>query len=303
MGYFLALDAGGTKTECLLADDNAVLVHASTGTVKLMRVSEAEATSRMTALLQEISQQADVPLTSITRTCMGLAGLSSPEVQQWARRTLEGLVSGEVLLCGDEEIALDAAFRGGPGILVIAGTGSNVVGRCADGRMFTAGGWGPAIGDEGSGYWIGREAIHMALRARDRGVNSCMLECIQKHWGMGSLGELVARANAQPAPDFAELVRVVSNCAETGDELARSLLERAGAELAEQILLVQVKMMAAKCEVPEHIAIAFTGSVVAHLTRVREAMICGLKSVLPEAAVLPEAVNSLEGALWRARQG
>jgi len=303
MGYFLALDAGGTKTECLLADDNAVLAHASTGTVKLMRVSETEATARMTALLKEISQLANVPLASITRTCMGLAGLSSPEVQQWAWRTLAGLVGGEVLLCGDEEIALDAAFRGGPGILVIAGTGSNVVGRCADGRMFGAGGWGPVIGDEGSGYWIGREAIRTGLRARDRGMHTCMLECIQQHWGLSSLGELVAKANAQPTPDFAELVRVVNNCAETGDELARALFERAGAELAEQILLVRLKMMEAKCEGTGPPSIAFTGSVVTHLTRVREAMIHGVKSALPEAVVLPEAVNSLDGALWCARRG
>src|SRR6202012_6255611 len=101
----------------------------------------------------------------------------------------------DLIIIGDEQIALDAAFRGGPGVLVIAGTGSNIVGRCADGTTHTAGGWGPMLGDEGSGHWIGVEAIKSALRAQDRGVETCMLKDIERHWGLYNQGELVAFAN------------------------------------------------------------------------------------------------------------
>ena len=73
-------------------------------------------------------------------------------------------------------------------MLVIAGTGSNVTGRCADGSTVGAGGWGPVLGDEGSGTWIGLEAIEPALRARDRGVETCMLREIQKAWRLEDLG-------------------------------------------------------------------------------------------------------------------
>ena len=101
-------------------------------------------------------------------------------MRRWAETTLRELVSGGVIIAGDEQIALDAAFHGGAGVLVIAGTGSHVTGRCADGSTVGAGGWGPVLGDEGSGTWIGLEAIRACLRARDRGVESCLLREIQR---------------------------------------------------------------------------------------------------------------------------
>jgi glucosamine kinase len=168
MPLYLAVDAGGTKTRCLLADASRVLARASTGTVKLMRVSEAEAEARLRAMLDQVASAAGVSLDHVTRTCFGLAGLSSPAVRAWATRAVSANVGGSLLLCGDEEIALDAAFAGGPGILVIAGTGSNAIGRAPGGSLFGAGGWGPVLGDEGSGYWIGLAAIRAALRVQDR---------------------------------------------------------------------------------------------------------------------------------------
>ena len=61
------------------------------------------------------------------------------------------VLSGDILLAGDEEIALDAAFSGGAGVLVVAGTGSNLIGRAGDGRLIHVGGWGPVLADEGLG--------------------------------------------------------------------------------------------------------------------------------------------------------
>ena len=114
MSYFLAIDAGGTKTQCLLADESRVLARAITGSVKLMRVGEDEATTRLKTMLAEVANTAGVVLRQVTRTCFGLAGLSSPMVRTWAEKSIAELVGGELLLCGDEEIALDAAFAGGP---------------------------------------------------------------------------------------------------------------------------------------------------------------------------------------------
>jgi glucosamine kinase len=108
-------------------------------------------------MLVEVSQTAGVSLSDVTKTCVGIAGHVIPAVRQWAEREIGDAVGGDLLLAGDNEIALDGAFCGGPGILIIAGTGSNILGRAADGTMYHAGGWGPALGDEGSGFWIGQE--------------------------------------------------------------------------------------------------------------------------------------------------
>jgi len=281
-----------------------------------MRISEEEATRRMEAMLEEVAAAAGAPLDRVTRTCFGLAGIASPAARAWAHRIVPALVAGDLLLCGDEEIALDAAFAGGPGILVIAGTGSNVVGRAATGALFGAGGWGPVLGDEGSGYWIGLEALRAALRAHDRDqprselAGSCLLREIERHWELDSLAELVAFANQRsgllrPAPDFAALAPIVARCAQPagdqpGDALAARVLERAGHELAEQVALVARKMSADRAQ---PIGVAYTGSVLSQIAPVRVAMVARLAVSVPCARVLDTPVDPLEGALWRARQG
>jgi glucosamine kinase len=300
MALFLAIDAGGTKTRCLLADETRILGRASTGSVKLMRVSEAEASSRLQAMLAEVSHVASENLGEVSQTCVGLAGLSIDAVREWAEREIGALVGGDLHLAGDEEIALDGAFRGGLGILIIAGTGSNIIGRAADGAIYHAGGWGPALGDEGSGFWIGQEALRAGFWAKDRGIATTLLAEIGEFWGLKSLGEIVETANGRPRPDLPALVPVIVRCAEAGDELAIAVLERAGVELAEQVALVALKMKESGGR--RKIEAAYTGSILEHIALVRAAMVAALKTSSPGVRVMEGAVDSLEGALWRARE-
>ncbi len=302
MAIFVALDAGGTKTQCWVADETRVLGRATGATVKIMMAGEDLASERLREVILETVCTAGIDPKDVTRTCMGLAGISSESTRAWAERTLRGIVGGELDLCGDEEIALDAAFRGGPGLLVIAGTGSNVAGRCSNGEMVRAGGWGPVIGDEGSGTWIGLEAIRAGLRAHDRGVATCLLREIEAHWGLKDMGELIAKANERSRPDFAELAMVVARCSEIGDALAMSVLDRAGAELAEQVSLAANKMSAVGCARDDAKQVAFTGSVLEKIARVRRSMEEHLHASLPYAQVTQQPVDSMEGAMWRARK-
>jgi N-acetylglucosamine kinase-like BadF-type ATPase len=300
MSLFLAIDAGGTKTRCLLADESRVLGRATTGSIKLMRVGEAEASARLQAMLKEVSLAAGVSLSEVIQTCIGIAGVTIEAVRDWAEREIGKTVGGNILLAGDDEIALEGAFRGGPGILIIAGTGSNVLGRAADGAMYNAGGWGPALGDEGSGFWIGQEAARAGFWAKDRGVPTTLLPEIGKLWGAKSVGEIVEMANARPGPDFPALAPLVARCADDGDELAAAVLERAGVELAEQVTLVALKMKESGGK--GKIQAAYTGSVLEHISQVRSAMISALKTSAPNVKVVEGAVDSMEGALWRARE-
>jgi N-acetylglucosamine kinase-like BadF-type ATPase len=300
MSLFLAIDAGGTKTRCLLADENQVLGRATTGSIKLMRVGEAEASARLQAMLKDVSVAAGTSLQEVTQTCIGIAGATIEAVREWAEREIGKSVGGNLVLAGDDEIALEGAFRGGPGILIIAGTGSNVRGRAADGAMYSAGGWGPALGDEGSGFWIGQEAVRAGFWARDRDVPTTLLTEVGKLWGAKSLGEIVEMGNARPGPDFPALTPLVARCAEAGDELAAAVLERAGVELAEQVALVALKMKESGGE--REVKAAYTGSVLEHISLVRSAMVSALKTSAPEVTVVEGAVDALEGALWRARE-
>jgi len=331
MALFLAIDAGGTRTQCLIADSTRILARASTGSVKLMRVSTAEATARLHAMLAEAAAAAAISLNQITRTCFGLAGLTIPAVRAWAAAAIAAQVAGPLILCGDEEIALDAAFSGDPGsgspassagwgggILVIAGTGSNILGRAPDGTLHSAGGWGPVLGDEGAGYWIGLEAIRAALRAQDHARtrldpsnhSTLLLAEIQRAWNLNSLAELVDLGNhrgdaSRPAPDFAALAPIVAHSAGKGNPIAAAILNRAGEDLAALVALVARKIAASSTpnlEPPtSNLHVAFTGSVLTHITAVRVAMTSSLALTLPAASVHPTPVDPLDGALWRAR--
>jgi glucosamine kinase len=273
---------------------------AVTGSIKLMRVGEVEASARLQAMLAELSLTTGINLREVTCTCIGLAGSTIDAVRNWAEREITRVVGGKLLFAGDDEIALDSAFRGGPGILIIAGTGSNVLGRGADNALYHAGGWGPAIGDEGSGFWIGEEALRAAFWARDRDVPTTLLTEIGKLWGAKSIGEIVEVANAQPGPDLPALAPLVVQCADAGDELAAAVLQRAGVELADQVALVALKMKESARR--RKVEAAYTGSVLEHIPQVRSAMIAALKKSSRNVVVREDAVDALEGALWRARK-
>jgi N-acetylglucosamine kinase-like BadF-type ATPase len=201
--------------------------------------------------------------------------------------------------CGDEEIALDAVFPGQAGVLVIGGTGSNTLGRTSTGVLFTVGGWGPALGDQGSGYWIGHQALRAALRAKDFGQPTRILERVVAFWKAPSLEEVVNIAHT--APDFSLLAPLVVQCAEEGDAVALEVLERGGRMLGEDAVEAfrQVRQFEPEQPMP---GIAFIGGILDKVGFVRESMMETIRRSLPTVRILPEAVDAVMGALWRARQ-
>ena len=139
----------------------------------------------------------------------------------------QGMATSEIARnVTDAVIALEAAFGPGPGVIVIAGTGSVAYGRNVAGQTAHAGGWGFAISDEGSGHWIGRTAVSGVMRAYDEGRadadarNTLLPAGIMRAWGVGTHGQLVLAANATPARDFAGLFPEVLRAADAGDASA-----------------------------------------------------------------------------------
>src|ERR1700685_3371808 len=137
MSFFLALDAGGTKTDYVLADETRELPRVRTGTIKRMRVDAATASQNLESALAQLSAQTGVSMASITRTCIGTAGESVPLVRDWLQASINARVGGGLLILGDVEIALEAAFPGRAGVLAMAGTGRNALCRDHEGLMIT----------------------------------------------------------------------------------------------------------------------------------------------------------------------
>jgi N-acetylglucosamine kinase-like BadF-type ATPase len=298
MSFFLALDAGGTGTECAVADDEQILARARGGSIKILRVPEEEARKTLRALAADAADRANIRLDQITAACAGVSGFRVPAVGNWLRAALGELVKGPVVVCGDEEIALDAAFPGESGVVIIAGTGSNAVARTSTGRRVNVGGWGPALGDEGSAYWIGQQALRASLRAWDRGEPGLLLQRVAEHWQAADIWQIVEKAHGLPPPDFAALAPLVNACAEQGDRICREVLAAAGQELAEAGALAFAKVWALERDYSPAPGVAFAGSVLRGSSIVREQMIESLRRALPTVHILPEAVDPILGALW-----
>ncbi len=301
MAFYLAVDAGGTKADFLLADETTELARVRTGTIKRMRADAATVQRHLDEALTALTALSGIPMSAITRTCIGTAGESVALVADWLHTAFRAQVAGELFLLGDVEIALDAAFHGGPGIIVIAGTGSNVAGRTHAGHLTTAGGWGPALADQGSGHRIGHEALRATFLALDEDRSTLLLEAVLRFWKLSSVAHLIEYANTIPAPDFSRLAEVVLACAQQGDATALAVLHKEGEDLAHLAGLVATRLQKASPQPGWTPAVAFAGSILEKVAPVREALIAALRRQFPSLTTLPGVVDPIAGALWRAR--
>ena len=131
MKMVLGIDGGGTRTRGSILAGDRVLAHGESGSIKRLRVGAEAAEENLRALLKDVFAQAGV--TGVRAASCGVASCSLPGTVEWITAVLQDFGAERSEVVGDEVIALDAAFQGGPGILQIAGTGSNTIGRAPDG--------------------------------------------------------------------------------------------------------------------------------------------------------------------------
>ncbi|MGA2005537.1 MAG: BadF/BadG/BcrA/BcrD ATPase family protein [Terriglobales bacterium] len=298
MAFYLGIDGGGTKTRCVLANETAVLATTVSGASNIVRIGEAQARASLHAAMRQACAVAKVAHEQIQFVCIGAAGAARPEVAAKLRSILAELnPSLRIEIVSDAEIALAAAFGESPGVIAIAGTGSMVYGRDPAGHTARAGGWGFAISDEGSGHWIGRNAISALMHARDQGQETELTSLILETWKLRSIDALIQHANATPSPEFPRLFPLVVRAAEHGDAVARELLERAGRELAALATTVLHRV----APDPPYVPVALTGSVFRQSEIVRRVFYHHLEGSFPGIKLLDDFVEPVMGALALAR--
>jgi N-acetylglucosamine kinase-like BadF-type ATPase len=293
MSMIVALDGGGTKTRCAVSDGVSILGRGLSSGCNIVRLGEAAARRGIHESMHQAFGAARMEPSHAEAVCIGVAGSAVLHVREAVQSIIGELVSCPVLVVGDEEIALEAFFRGGPGVLVIAGTGSIAFGRNAKGETAHSGGHGFIISDEGSGQWIGRTAVSTCLRALDAGRQCELMPLLLGAFGVHTAGELIQAANAVPLADFSRLLPVVLKAEQNGDSIASEVLHRAGRELASI-----AKAVAAKLAIPEQeLRIALAGGVFEHCTLVRQEFKRALHRTHPHSEVAGLVVEPLLGAL------
>jgi len=222
----LGLDIGGTRTRAWLARDGIVVAEAEGGSASLTAAGRQQAEIALAAILSQLSVRA----ASLDAVCAGTAGSGSGDARDFLSARLAPLTRhGTVIVVSDVGLILPAAGVG-DGIALVAGTGSNCVGRQA-GAERAAGGWGYLLGDEGSGYWIVREAVREVLRRHDDGAAPGPLTRELLHaMSCPDQRTLLQRCYDDPRPDvWAARVPAVLG---TDDPFAAGLLDRAARALA-----------------------------------------------------------------------
>lgn len=296
MPLYLGIDGGGTQTTCAVGDDLRVLATSVAGGSNMVRVGEEEARTNLREAITKACAAAGVSPAAVEATVIGVAGASVPRVKDAVAAVIGDLVPGEIEVVGDMEIAMEAAFPDLPGVVVIAGTGSVAFGRNHRGEAGRAGGWGSAISDEGSGYWIGRAAVAAALRAHDAAQSTTLLRGILYCWRLNSLEELLQKGNSLPR--FADLFPAVESAATVGDQVAQQILVAAGSELATLASILIGRLWPAEQAVP----VAIGGGVFAHSPQVRDTFRRELRAMRPSVAVNFKIIQPVAGALWMARR-
>ena len=301
MSYYLGIDGGGTKTTCAVGDERRLVARATAGASNIVRVGEAQARESLQQCVRQACAAAGISLEQVAHTCVGGSGAARPELAAIVREIVAEIVATPIDVVGDMQIALEAAFDTGPGVIVIAGTGSIAYGRDREGKTLRAGGWGFAIGDEGSAHWIGRSAVSAVLRASEResleGGSLLLAKDLFNAWGVSSLSDLARAANSIPPPDFAALFPAA---AASKDEVARQVLRSAGRELADLAAVVTRRLFAKDNAAP--VPVAMSGGVFCHAAIVREVFYNELRRLDARSQVNPQVVDPVEGALQMARR-
>jgi N-acetylglucosamine kinase-like BadF-type ATPase len=300
MSYILGFDGGGTKTECVLMDAaGTILARGFSGPSNPSRVGVESAVREIMKAAELCLHETRVALNAVVALGAGMAGTAKPGMKEAMRASLaEAFPGAAVNILTDLEMALAAAGEG-PGIVLVAGTGSAAIGRDAQGQIWRTGGYGPLHSDDGSAYDIGSRAVARAMNERERrGTDSSLGRKILEKFGCGTWLDLQQRATQQPDQVYPLVFPVVAAAADDGDATAREILVQAAVELSS--LVEAVSEYAGLGGEP--LWIAKTGGTVGRSLFFEAQVDAALKRALPHARIGGLRISLAEAAACAARK-
>lgn len=243
MSLFVGIDGGGSKTKCVLVDDKLnILSRADGGSSNPLTVGIEQSARLLTNLIKELSQ--NINLQEIDSAVIGLAGAGRKSESDGVRNAIIDLLRREkfvlknLKIVSDAEIAVEGAFSGKAGAILIAGTGSIIFGKNRLSELIRSGGNGRILGDEGSGYSIGRKGLTAVAKQFDgRGKKTLLTEILYKEYGIKNRDDLIEKVYNQKF-DIAGLAKNVITAAEMKDKICIKIINE---EIKE--LIVHIKAL------------------------------------------------------------
>jgi len=234
--YVIGVDGGGTKTELVLLDCSGnVIGEAKAGCTNYQVIGGNKLKDEILKSLSSLIASTNVSINRISFVFLGLAGAGrESDRKEIAALFNDTEFASKIIVDSDAIIALAGAFGTAPGIIIIAGTGAICFGKNSRGEIFRSGGWGYLLGDEGSGFFIGRKAIIAALKDFDgRGEKMKLRTELERHFNLSSIDQIIPPIyqNKVNRVAIADLAPIVFAQANQGDHIAEEIIRRTGREL------------------------------------------------------------------------
>ena len=252
------VDGGGTRTRALLLARDGTTAGRAEGPAALVRPDHPPAAARVVADTVRRAAAAAGAALPLPALWAGLAGAGRPSVRRDLKAALrEEQIARTVRVGTDVQAAFHDAFGAGPGVVVVAGTGSVVLGAAQDGRRLQVGGWGGVMGDDGSGYRIGVSALRAIARAADgRAPPTALTAAVLDHLGLARPRDLPAWAESAAKADIAALAPLAIRTARSGDAAAQTIVRRALDALGDQLSAAIRQLFPSASDTPPPVALA-----------------------------------------------
>jgi N-acetylglucosamine kinase-like BadF-type ATPase len=278
------------------------MARANAGIGNPNHISDADLRNHFSNLLRQLVAAHDFPAGNIASVFAGIAGVTSDATAERMRSVLAdcGLRHAVIGVDHDIHIALAGGLAGRPGIALIVGTGSSCYGRDADGHTWQTGGWGSLISDEGSGYFLAREAMTAAVRMADGRQPETRLRQAVFNWlGINDVSEIMDRIFGKELsrPQIAAFAPALLQLATDDDPAALGILASGAQELAEMVAANHACLHTA--DSPE---IVITGGLGTADSTYRSLITSAITRQLPDATVRPAEMDAAAGAAMLALQ-
>lgn len=237
--FYMGIDGGGTNLRVAVVNQAlGVMAQSLRGTANPNAVGRETAVTLIQDAMREAIQGAGITADQVAGVGIGVAGAPVERDETWLRDIVTPVTpKARIVPSSDHEIALVAALGERYGLLILSGTGSNVYAVNREGQSAQVGGWGYLLGDEGSGYWIGMQALRAVVHHADgSGHGTRLTDEILTKLGLDHPKDLIAWIYQNNRHrDIAGLASVVLELAAgVGDSIALSIIERAAQELKAQ---------------------------------------------------------------------
>ena len=303
MKYLIGIDGGGTKTDCAIADLSGKIIRKSTGKPSnFLIIGVEEAAENIFATIEENLFALKGDFSDVKQIVIGVAGAGREEDAMLLEKSFkdyseqQGVHFKGVKIVSDAHVALEGAFPESSGCILIAGTGSILFGKDEDGKVHRVGGFGRLIGDEGSGYSIGRKALNAVTKEIDgRGKRTVITELLNNKIDSGSQDKLINKVYKEKL-DVASVAKIVIKAAEQGDKVANKILNDEATELVLYIKAFLEKISTGKLN------ISFSGSLIDNKNFYSDLLKKKIKESLSIVKVVKPFSSPVQGAILLANR-